>query len=430
MGILCIGQVWRENESSVWNDLPESETAEQRDEVSGFDDFAVDWSAFDKPRDVSIEPAAEGDDRSGGYSTDQGPNTDQVDEFESTDIPDSIFGSLPSTPTDVTSLWGDFPADANEAFADALDEFQTENSYSDRIIEETEVIVQQTIKIDGVEHYYLHKAKWDDMLFIFEPPPEAEESLAEPSSETRYSSIDTLKNDDSAKSPNSIVEFRTPRMSPTLPMSDNDLWSNNSISDRSSGSSQDEQDDDELSPEKVSKSKSRKQGFRRLIKSNESEKTESESFDRRSSLDRRSSPEHSPLPSVTVTSISEQVNDFKSINESPDSASLYSSTSDSSEDLPNFHARQRSNLSSSDIDLLSDVERKELIKEQLQEFTYLPPLPDEPIYDFPYESDMSDNDIEPPTPPQLPQKPMPPARRRRPPPIPLRLRERSQQVSP
>ena len=218
-------------------------------------------------------------------------------------------------------------------------------------------------------------------------------------------------------------------------MSDNDLWSNNSISDRSSGSSQDEQDDDELSGEKVAKAKSRKQGFRRLIKSNESEKTEGESFDRRSSLgrrssaDRRSSLEHSPLPSVTVTSISEQVNDFKSINESPDSASLYSSTSDSSEDLPNFHVRQRSNMSSSDIDLLSDVERKELIKEQLQEFTYLPPLPDEPIYDFPYESDMSDNDIEPHVPPQLPKKTMPPARRPRPPPIPLRLRERSQQVS-
>jgi hypothetical protein len=41
-------------------------------------------------------------------------------DLESTDMPDSLFESDPSTPTDVTSLWGDFPADAEEAFADAL----------------------------------------------------------------------------------------------------------------------------------------------------------------------------------------------------------------------------------------------------------------------------------------------------------------------
>ena len=64
-------------------------------------------------------------------------------------------------------------------------------------------------------------------------------------------------------------------------------------------------------------------------------------------------------------------------------------------------------------------------KEQIAEFTYLPPLPSEPIYDFPYESDVSiytDNENIKST--RLPATFPRPSRRQRPPPIPPRLAER------
>ena len=63
--------------------------------------------------------------------------------IDSTDVPDSLFGSVSSTPTDVTSMWGDFPQDAQEAFADAQEDVDRNNYFLDRIIEETMVKVSK-----------------------------------------------------------------------------------------------------------------------------------------------------------------------------------------------------------------------------------------------------------------------------------------------
>ena len=57
-------------------------------------------------------------------------------------MPESLFGSVSSTPTDVTSMWGDFPQDAQEAFADAQEDVDRKNYFLDRIIEETMVKVR------------------------------------------------------------------------------------------------------------------------------------------------------------------------------------------------------------------------------------------------------------------------------------------------
>ena len=389
----------------------------------------------------------------------------QLDEFESTDIPDSIFGSLPSTPTDVTSLWGDFPADANEAFSDALEELQNENTYDDRILEETEVIVQQTVEIDGVQHFYLHKAKWDDMLFIFDNPVQniqlEEGQMGK--SKSRYTSIETLKND-SAKSPSSLVDtFKTPRVSPEpssteiaapteIPpkevTSDNELWSDQSVSDRSSGSSVDE--DENETDERISHASRPRSKFRRLLKSMGSEKTTTTATSTDSFSTKISSPatSRSPSPSVRNSLLQQLTNEFINKPEqerlryhSPSlsvSESLCSSTSDTSDDikmdLEVSHGRTRSNLSTSDIDMLSDVERKVLIKEQLADYSYLPPLPSEPIYDFPYDSDVTDSDDTDDLTPRrrysLPCDHIPrhAIRRPRPPPIPPRLSERTKKV--
>jgi len=404
-----IGQVWKEHESPVWNDIAESETQE----VTSFHNFEVDWSTFNEPNSEveNTEPEAQAD---------TGEQTDQVDDFESTDIPDSIFGSMPSTPTDVTSLWGDFPVDANEAFADALDDLHNDNTFDDRILEETEVIVRQTVEIDGVQHYYLHKANWDDMIFIFDNP----ESKKEPVE--RYASVDTLKND-SANSPNSIQvshEFLTPRITPQPPpdvISENDMWSEKSVSDRSSGSSIDEQEDeDEPSWDHRPKSKPR---FRRLLKSMDSEMTVTAATSTSTPV---TTP--SPVSSLDRSKAAELFYDASRV-------SSLSDTSDTSEEIPLppppppfGHRRQHSNisnLSSEDIDMLSDVERKELIREQLAECNYLPPLPSEPIYDYPCESDLTDGSSTPDNKPQLPHHG---TRRPRPPPIPPRLSERRNKV--
>ena len=118
-----------------------------------------------------------------------------TDEF--TDVPDSVFGSLPSTPTDVTSLWDDLPADANEAFKDFPADSSTDffprpptsikpvseasyattgilndrvNNYDDRILEESEFTVTKVIEKDGVRETFIHKFEWSEELMLF---PEA-----------------------------------------------------------------------------------------------------------------------------------------------------------------------------------------------------------------------------------------------------------------
>ena len=115
-----------------------------------------------------------------------------TDEF--TDVPDSVFGSLPSTPTDVTSLWDDLPADANEAFKDFPADSSTDffprpptsikpvseasfattgilndrvNNYDDRILEESEFTVTKVIEKDGVRETFIHKFEWSEELMLF-----------------------------------------------------------------------------------------------------------------------------------------------------------------------------------------------------------------------------------------------------------------------
>ena len=259
----------------------------------------------------------------------------------------------------MTSLWGDFPADASEAFADALDELDAEavNNFCDRILEETEVTVSQTIVIDGVTHTYTHRAKWDDVLMIpgLGGKPETEPAKSDP---WKFASNETLRNDSPLPPVMEPVPdlhlFRTPRVSPQdvpLPDSDSDLWSNKSDSDRSSGSSLDE-NEEENHPR--AKSKRSNVEFRSLLRSLDSEFTTDSIRSNESSRTVSPLPEPPdpppPLQSETVLQCLS------------DTISECSSTSTTSNELsppfmpPLAHIRQNSNMSSSDIDLLSDVE--------------------------------------------------------------------------
>ena len=270
----------------------------------------------------------------------------------------------------MTSLWGDFPADASEAFADALDDLDSEavNNFCDRILEETEVTVSQTLIIDGVTHTYTHHAKWDDVLMIpglsknsENEPAETETAQVETNQggSLKFASNETLQNDSPIppiiKPVTELTPFRTPPVSPgaiPLPESDSDLWSNKSDSDRSSGSSLDE-NEEEFSPR--AKSKRSNLEFRNLLRSLDSE------FTNDSIRSNESSRTVSPLPAPPDPP--PELQSERNLQCLSDSLSDCSSTSTTSNDelTPPFlpplsHIRQNSNLSSSDIDLLSDVE--------------------------------------------------------------------------
>ena len=108
---------------------------------------------------------------------------------------------MPSTPTDVTSLWDDLPADANEAFKDFPADSSTDffprpptsikpvseasyattgilndrvNNYDDRILEESEFTVTKVIEKDGVRETFIHKFEWSEELMLF---PEASSQI-------------------------------------------------------------------------------------------------------------------------------------------------------------------------------------------------------------------------------------------------------------
>ena len=206
----------------IWNVSEETEPSSSQT-------FDVDWSVFGSVGVSHVGAALAPDDQSIGSSTlpppselnfnqSEPPSDDSLTQLsqpfhdpqqdggsktivpidiptdEFTDVPDSVFGSLPSTPTDVTSLWDDLPADANEAFKDFPADSSTDffprpptsikpvseasyattgilnervNNYDDRILEESEFTVTKVIEKDGVRETFIHKFEWSEELMLF-----------------------------------------------------------------------------------------------------------------------------------------------------------------------------------------------------------------------------------------------------------------------
>ena len=206
----------------IWN-------VSEKTEPSSSQTFDVDWSVFGSVGVSHVGAALAPDDQSIGSSTlpppselnfnqSEPPSDDSLTQLsqpfhdpqqdggsktivpidiptdEFTDVPDSVFGSLPSTPTDVTSLWDDLPADANEAFKDFPADSSTDffprtptsikpvseasyattgilndrvNNYDDRILEESEFTVTKVIEKDGVRETFIHKFEWSEELMLF-----------------------------------------------------------------------------------------------------------------------------------------------------------------------------------------------------------------------------------------------------------------------
>ena len=173
-----LGHVFKEEDESAdpWaqTKLQASDDKEESEADENIESFPVDWTSFpsstirespdqdinssfdtlradDSPA-LTIDLGKDANDMKFNlnimtfYSTNDSGNP----LIDSTDVPDSLFGSVSSTPTDVTSMWGDFPQDAQEAFADAQEDVDRNNYFLDRIIEETMVKVSK-IRLQGFE---------------------------------------------------------------------------------------------------------------------------------------------------------------------------------------------------------------------------------------------------------------------------------------
>ncbi|CBY22014.1 unnamed protein product [Oikopleura dioica] len=125
-------------------------------------------------------------------------------------------------------MWGDFPQDAQEAFADAQEDVDRKNYFLDRIIEETMVKVTHEVTLDGIHHSYHHQATWQNILSLpindrDAPDPSEAGSSSRSSSRSDWSSNSSnISSTSSSKSSDSIS---TPRglppedLSPTSSLS-------------------------------------------------------------------------------------------------------------------------------------------------------------------------------------------------------------------
>ena len=173
-----MGHVWSDPESEPTLDDVLSSSAQKTD-------FDVDWSVFEREAEQSTLSAED-------FLPPPPPPPlpiftnpsigDQDDPFKKEE--DSIFGSLPSTPTDVTSLWDDLPGDASEAFKDMDFEPRTQrtitpsaltnledNPHNNLIIEESRMTIKKVVVgADGVRETFTHAIEWNNELILFEKP--------------------------------------------------------------------------------------------------------------------------------------------------------------------------------------------------------------------------------------------------------------------
>lgn len=185
-----MGHVWSEPESPTIDDVTFEKT-----------EFDVDWSVFEKEAEQSslsaedfLPPPPPLPIFTNPVIGDQDDVFTKDDVFESKE--DSLFGSLPSTPTDVTSLWDDLPGDASEAFKDMDLEPQTQrtitpslltsicddiNPHSNMLLEESRMTIRKTVVgADGVRETFTHAIEWSNQLLLFEPAELARSSPPPP----------------------------------------------------------------------------------------------------------------------------------------------------------------------------------------------------------------------------------------------------------
>ena len=180
-----MGHVWSEPDTTedVWA------SSTQKTE------FDVDWSVFEREAQQLNENDLSAEDFlppppppplpifTNPIVGDQGDPSSKSKEENS----DSVFGSLPSTPTDVTSLWDDLPGDASEAFKDFDLEPQTQrtitpvrlevtegsllNPHSDKVLEESRLTIKKVVvSPDGVRETFTHTMEWSNQLILFDEP--------------------------------------------------------------------------------------------------------------------------------------------------------------------------------------------------------------------------------------------------------------------